>query len=546
MTDQFKKKAVQFTLRDIGSEIIDQLSSDIYSGPKQIMRELVKNAYDAYLAVDPDELEDEKVEREIVISRERNERGIGRLLIADSGIGLTVDELKAFVQISLCKKQEELTNATGFRGLGSWSTIGAGSKIIVTSNKKNHSSEAQLVIDVREIYSIMGPATTLEDILNNSKCISFGERTSTGLSQGTTVEVICDGPPKSVNGHELNRLYDYTDPDSDLKSIIVESCPIPFSSEGGAYKIIHDICREAGYVLTHISLDGDPLERGLPDDLPEPIVHPIMVGRQVVAKAWVTTSSKYSGEVRTIDEDRHLLGGKGLQLKKLNVPIGPKNIYSNGVVRATLPNWYVGEIHILADDIRPDASGQDLRAGTARETFIAALQGFYKQLEQQGERKSDVISMERKFRQAIGAAEKLKSGGLSATERIQTESQIATAVQLIEEASKRTKATTKLEERQREAAKDPKVEPIRKQARKILKEAKLLDKYTSSKKRTIKEKRKAGSAVSESKQKVQVISFNDIQARLGRAVPRLAQIGLTSDEIEQILEIISDLILGDG
>ncbi len=293
MTDQFKKKAVQFTLRDIGSEIIDQLSSDIYSGPKQIMRELVKNAYDAYLAVDPDELEDEKVEREIVISRERNETGIGRLLIADSGIGLTVDELKAFVQISLCKKQEELTNATGFRGLGSWSTIGAGSKIIVTSNKKNHSSEAQLVIDVREIYSIMGPATTLEDILNNSKCISFGERTSTGLSQGTTVEVVCDGPPKSVNGHELNRLYDYTDPNSDLRSIIVESCPVPFSSEGGAYKIIHDICREAGYVLTHISLDGDPLERGLPDDLPEPTEQPIMVGRQVVAKAWVTTSSKY-------------------------------------------------------------------------------------------------------------------------------------------------------------------------------------------------------------------------------------------------------------
>jgi len=545
MTDQFKKKAVQFTLRDIGSEIIDQLSSDIYSGPKQIMRELVKNAYDAYLAVDPDELEDEKVEREIVISRERNPKGIGRILIADSGIGLTVDELKAFVQISLCKKQEELINATGFRGLGSWSTIGAGSKIIVTSNKKNHSSEAQLVIDVREIYSIMGPAATLEDILNNSKCISFGERTSTGLSQGTTVEVVCDGPPESVNGHELNRLYDYTDPDSDLRSIIVESCAIPFSSEGGAYKVIHDICREAEYVLTHISLDGDPLERGLPDDLPEPTVHSITVGGQVVAKAWVTTSSKYSGEVRTIDEDRHLLGGKGLQLKKLNVPIGPKNIYSNGVVRATLPNWYVGEIHILADDIRPDASGQDLRAGTARETFIAALQTFYKQLEQQGERKSDIISTERKFRQAIGAAERLQRGGLSAADRIQAEGQIATAVQLIEEASKRTKPETKLEEKKRAAAKDPKVEPIRKQARKILKEAKLLDKYSSSKKRTITEKRTVASAASKDKQKVQVMSFNEIQARLGRAVPRLAQIGLTSDEIEQVLEIISDLILGD-
>ncbi len=239
------------------------------------------------------------------------------------------------------------------------------------------------------------------------------------------------------------------------------------------------------------------------------------------------------------------MGGKGLQLKKLNVPIGPKNIYSNGVVRATLPNWYVGEIHILADDIRPDASGQDLRAGTARETFIAALQGFYKQLEQQGERKSDTIGTERKFRHAIGAAERLQRGGLSPADRIQAEGQIATAVQLIEEASKRTKPETKLEERQRAAAKDPKVEPIRKQARKILKEAKLLDKYSSSKKRAVTEKRKVASTVSKDKQKVQVISFNEIQARLGRAVPRLTQIGLTSDEIEQILEIIRDLLLSD-
>src|SRR6266496_3453759 len=130
MTQQFKKKPVKFTLKDIGSEIIDQLSSDIYSGPKQIMRELVKNAYDAYLALDPDEIEDEEIEREIVISRERDASGVGRLLVADAGIGLTLEELKAFVQISLCKKQEELTNATGFRGLGSWSTIGAGSTII--------------------------------------------------------------------------------------------------------------------------------------------------------------------------------------------------------------------------------------------------------------------------------------------------------------------------------------------------------------------------------------------------------------------------------
>src|SRR5215217_2322232 len=124
MSTAFKPKKLKFSLRDIGSEIVDQLSSDIYSGPGSILRELVKNAYDSYLGVDQDELEDEGIEREIVISRERTSAKKGRLIVADRGVGLTVDELKAFVQISLCTKTSELDNATGFRGLGSWAVLG--------------------------------------------------------------------------------------------------------------------------------------------------------------------------------------------------------------------------------------------------------------------------------------------------------------------------------------------------------------------------------------------------------------------------------------
>ena len=45
----FSKRPVTFTLKDVGSEIIDQLSTDVYTGPGAIIRELVKNAYDSYL-----------------------------------------------------------------------------------------------------------------------------------------------------------------------------------------------------------------------------------------------------------------------------------------------------------------------------------------------------------------------------------------------------------------------------------------------------------------------------------------------------------------
>ena len=113
-----------FTLKDIGSKIIDQLSTDVYTGAGSILRELVKNAYDAYLGLDPEDFESGEFSRVIVISREREANGTGRLFIADQGIGQCFESLKANVQISISRKPDELENATGFRGLGSWASLG--------------------------------------------------------------------------------------------------------------------------------------------------------------------------------------------------------------------------------------------------------------------------------------------------------------------------------------------------------------------------------------------------------------------------------------
>src|SRR5688572_30303944 len=141
----FKKKNVLFTLKDVGSNVIDQISSDIYSGPGSILRELVKNSYDSYLPISSDELEEEGTSRDVVISRERGAK-TGTITIADNGIGQRLEELKANVQISISKKQLELEHATGFRGLGSWAILGGGSKIVITSTKNGDPHYGRLTL----------------------------------------------------------------------------------------------------------------------------------------------------------------------------------------------------------------------------------------------------------------------------------------------------------------------------------------------------------------------------------------------------------------
>ena len=344
----YKDKNVRFTLKDVGSKIIDQLSTDVYTGPVSIMRELVKNSYDALIALNLDEIDDDDFERRIVVSRERDSRGVGRLFIADNGLGQDLDDLKANVQISISRKQDELENATGFRGLGSWAILGGGSRVVISSSKLGDTSEYRLTLDVKRIYEKLGTETTLDDILNDKECISFASDRGEANDHFTTVEIVCDGEATKVNGHELNRLYAFTDPDEDdLRNVLIQACPIPFADNGGSYRGIHAIYQETGYVPIPIVLDGERLERRLPAGVSGFKRHELTIGDTTAAVAWVVEDPDQSRElVNRIDEQQHLLGSAGLQLMKLNVPIGRKNQFGDNV-RSTILNWFIGEIHVL-------------------------------------------------------------------------------------------------------------------------------------------------------------------------------------------------------
>jgi len=542
----FVRKQIKFTLRDIGSKVIDQLSSDIYSGPGSIIRELAKNAYDAYLPVDPDELEDEALPRAIVISRENN-GGKGRLIIADNGVGQTLEELKANVQISISRKPDELDNATGFRGLGSWAVLGAGSKVVVTSSKKGGRKQSRLTMDVKKIYSKISPERTLDDILNDSTCILFEEQEYDQDRHGTTVEIVCDGPPNKIQDYEINRLHRYTNPtDKQLREILTQSCPLPFSAEGGAHEKIHQLYEKIGYVPTRITLDGDELERRLPVELTEVVVHDIRVGGRLAAKVWVASNPKDTGEIHHIDDARHLLGGPGIQLMRFNVPIGPKNLFSDGVVRSGILRWFVGEIHIVLEDVLPDASGQNLRAGSARELFIEAVQSFYQELEQSAETKSVRISMERKLRKGIEAAKKLE-GTLSATERAHAESAIAKAVEVIRESSGTGKSVSVTGKRTKEAAKTPTVRKARAEARRIFHAGGFLQRFGSAKthRHGAGQKQKTTPSTRNG-DKPRTVNLDEFQARLGRALPRIREIGISNEQIDQLLRIITEVVNGEA
>ena len=372
-----------------GARVIDQLSSVVYVNAGAILREVVKNAHGAYLALESEQLEEEKLERAVVISRERHGNGTGRLFIEDNGIGQSFEGLRRKARIRNSHGLGDLKDVARFRDLCSWAFV-ACSKVVIESTTKGVPSRTRLEINVRRIHEKLSTNTTLGDILNDSECTLFSAQGCDKNDPRTTLEIECDGKAEIVNGHELNRLYELTDPeDETLERMLAESGPLCYAREGGVCRKVHKIYERAQYIPTAIYVDGKNLERRLPSGLTAFRTQDIKVAGRLAAVAWYVEDPKRQGEIK-VEAAKHLVGAPGIRLVKNNVPIGPRNIFSDAAKENFL-NWFVGEVHVVWDDLRPDASGKDLCPGPARDAVIEELRKLYSSLSDRAARKSQCL-----------------------------------------------------------------------------------------------------------------------------------------------------------
>jgi len=217
------------------------------------------------------------------------------------------------------------------------------------------------------------------------------------------LEIECDGKPESINGSELNLLYDMTDPeDKTFKCALADRCPIPYATEEGIGKRIREFYDSAGYVPVAMYVDGERLERLVPDNLTALHTSAIRFRGKITAVAWYVEHPRSPSGIH-VEVAKHLISGPGFRLVKNNVPIGPRNIFGDSTLSKPLKE-FIGEVHIISPDVEPDASGQDLRIGPARDFFIEALREFYDSLSRRADAKSRQLKSEKNVWQHAGAA----------------------------------------------------------------------------------------------------------------------------------------------
>ena len=146
-----RQEEFPFTAEQIGSEVLERFSGDIY-GPKEIIRELVKNAYDSDFELEK-HLEEKKqdikpFERAVRISVVDDD-----VIIADEGLGLDKEALSKLVSIALTDKRD-VEGVSGFRGIGFWSAYTGGDRIVVESTKHGSDRRFRLHLNTKRMRKL--------------------------------------------------------------------------------------------------------------------------------------------------------------------------------------------------------------------------------------------------------------------------------------------------------------------------------------------------------------------------------------------------------
>ena len=117
----------------------------------------------------------------------------------------------------------------------------------------------------------------------------------------------------------------------------------------------------------------------------------------------------------------------------------------------------------------------------------------------------------------------------------------------LKETGKTTKANTVAERRVRAASREATVKDVRKEVRKTLKDAGYLEKYAAkpAKKGTRKKpasENKKNKNTGKPTGSIHGLTAEQFSARVGLIIPKMKGIGLSDDQIEQVLALIEDLV----
>jgi len=356
---------MEFTNEVIGGRLIETITSGLYDGNLNCLREYVQNSID---------------------SKAKNieiffENGNHDLVIKDDGSGMSQEELMKSLSIGRSDKTEE---ETGWRGIGIWSGVPACKRIAVITKKRNN-EKFRVEIYNDELRNEIGTNKPILEVLTNStgdiEELPIGKDDSFENDQFTIVRLESILPPqKNIFSEQA------------ITNYLSRTVPAPFNEKQFLFATqINEWLKQNNINLpsANITFQGKRIFRPpfksdiFFDNL---IKNEFRVNDELIGIGWFLTTN----ENRKLKEPN-----RGIYFKKKGFTIGDENLVRNQF-SGTYNPWQYGEIHIVSKKLRENAARNAFEYNNGFVyTFLEDVGKFIGQLQMQNRYQSNKIVSKR-------------------------------------------------------------------------------------------------------------------------------------------------------
>lgn len=350
---------MKFTDKAIGSKVLEAITSGLYDGNLNCLREYVQNSIDS------------KAENIKICFENMNQN----LIILDDGSGMSKEDLVVALGIGISPKTED---EVGWRGIGIWSGVPSCKKIVIITKKRND-KKYRIEIDneiLRSEYESDKPILeTLSKATGEIEELELYEDESFEEDHFTKVSLESILPTqKSIFSKK------------DIIIYLSGALPVPFDKEHFSFAVeIDNWLKEKGVVFptTNIEFCGKKINR--------PPSKSSLFFSNVIKKEFKIENDLIAIGWSLVCKDNKELKkpNRGIYFKKKGFTIGDDNLVRKQFDGA-YNQWQYGEIHIVSKELRENAPRNSFKYNSSIvDPFLKVVRDYIGQLQMQNRYQSD-------------------------------------------------------------------------------------------------------------------------------------------------------------
>ena len=352
---------MKYTNESIGSKLIETITSGLYDGNRNCLREYVQNSIDA-----------KAYNIFIYFENENN------LIIRDDGYGMDNIELERALSVGISNKSDD---NIGWRGIGIWSGVPACKKIVILTKKRN---SKKFRVEINNDILRKGSTTNLPflEILENAT----GEIEELTLGKNESFE---DDHFTEIRLESILFTQKAVFSRYEVIKYLCENVPAPFNEKAFPLgKEINQWLNEYNLVTPNVNIlfENKKIFRN-PNRIdvffPEIIKKEFRINDELIAISWLLSSK----ENKTLPESN-----VGIFFKKKGFTIGDSSLVEKLNPEESYTRWQYGEIHIISKYIIENAARNGFELNNPYvEPFLIEIGKFVKELQNLNRFQSDKI-----------------------------------------------------------------------------------------------------------------------------------------------------------